>query len=128
MATSNDSAEIVLTSFRHVENEFTFQVGYYDSDEVFQTVDLAGRTLVFQARAPDADGATTVIDSATDASTCAPLSGDTTYVQIVIPSALATGIEAGTFDCAVVDVTDAGTDGEILIASGKLIHKPQAVR
>lgn len=127
MATSNDSAEIVLTSFRHVENAFTFQVGYYDADEVFQTVDLAGRTLVFKVRSPDADGAAVVIDSASDASTCAPLSGDTTYVEIVIPSDLATGMEAGTYDCAVVDVTDAGTDGEILIAAGKLIHKPQAV-
>lgn len=126
MATSNDSSDIVLTSFRHVENEFTFQVGYYDSDEVFQTVDLAGRTLLFQARAPDADGATTVIDSATDASVCEPLSGDTTYVRILIPSALAAATEAGTYECAVVDVTDAGTDGEILIAYGKLIHKPQA--
>lgn len=111
----------------HVETVFEIPVGWYDETGVFQAYDLAGRTLVFKARAPDAGGASLVIDSSTDNSTCAPKSGATDTVEIVIPSDVIDTLAAGSYACAVVDVTDAGTNAENLILTGTLKVSEQAV-
>lgn len=119
--------DIHLTVWRDVRNECEIPAGWYDEDGVFQAYDMAGRTLVFKARSPDARGATVIINSASDASTCAPRSGATDVVHIVIPSDVATGLAAGTYECAVVDTTDSATDAENLIAAGSMTVKNQAV-
>ena len=118
---------MALVAYRHVKNLCEIPVGWYDEDGIFQAYDLAGRTLVFKVRSTDAAGAREVIDSSADASTCAPKSGATDVVEIAIPSDLATTTPAGSYEAAIVDTTDAATDGEVLIAVGTFEMREQAV-
>lgn len=121
-------ARLDILVFTDVMEELSFPVGYNNENGVFVPVDLTGRTLRFVARTPDANSADILVDSAADASVCEPLSGDGTFIRLMIPSALAATLDIGDHEHSIVDITDAGTDGEVLIALGKFSVQRQAVR
>ena len=124
----SDPVRVDIEVHTDVLEETSFQVGYFSEVGAFVPVSLAGRTLKMMVRTPNADEATVLLDSATDASVCEPLSGDPTYVRVMIPSNLTSALLLGNHEHAIVDITDAGTDGELLIAKGLFTVKRQAVR
>lgn len=119
-----------LVVYTDVIEETSFPVGYYNEAGVFVPVSLAGRTLQMMVRSPNADEALVILNSDADASVCEPLSGDPTYIRLMIPSNLTSALAAylGTHEYSIIDKTDAGTEGEILLVTGTFTVKRQAVR
>lgn len=119
-----------LVVYTDVIEETSFLVGYRNEADVFVPVSLAGRTLRLMVRTPNADEAEVILDSDADASVCEPLSGDPTYIRVMIPSNLTSLLAAhlGSHEYAIIDKTDAGTEGEVLLVVGSFTVKRQAVR
>ena len=111
-------AQITLDIYPDVMEETSFPTGYFNSNGVFVPTSNIGRTLRLMARVLDASNDEVILDSQADASICEPLSGDPFYVYIKIPSSLTALLPLGQHPFSIVDITDAGTDGEVLIAIG----------
>ena len=112
MAIGSNFATFDIALFTDAAFAELFEVAYYNRAGDYTRVDMAGRTFTMQLRADPADA------SAAVTITVRPYPTDTYFLEIYGDSAVLAAVTPGRYYFSIVDTTNAGTNGEILIASG----------